>query len=65
MELQKNFMGKFRKKCLRGCEDENLKGVKVAIAEWFRFYNEKRPHLALAYRTPSEFCSKLGLSYGI
>jgi putative transposase len=33
---------------------ENLKGLRLGLAEYFEFYNERRPHQGLGYRTPSE-----------
>jgi putative transposase len=33
---------------------ENLKGLRLGLAKYFEFYNERRPHQGLGYRTPSE-----------
>lgn len=33
---------------------ETLKEVRVGLNEYFKFYNEKRPHQGLGYRTPAE-----------
>lgn len=33
---------------------ENLKEVRVGLKNYFEFYNEKRPHQGLEYRTPAE-----------
>jgi putative transposase len=33
---------------------ENLKEVRIGLKNYFEFYNEKRPHQGLVYRTPSE-----------
>jgi putative transposase len=33
---------------------ENLKGLRLGLAKYFEFYNERRPHQELGYRTPSE-----------
>ena len=37
---------------LRGYD--NLREVKAGLEKYFKFYNEKRPHQGLGYRTPSE-----------
>jgi putative transposase len=33
---------------------ESLKEVRQGLNEYFKFYNERRPHQGLGYRTPSE-----------
>jgi putative transposase len=33
---------------------ENLKDVKRGLKEYFEFYNEKRPHQGIGYKTPAE-----------
>ena len=33
---------------------ETLKDVKQGLTEYFKFYNEQRPHQGLGYRTPAE-----------
>nr|NGX37428.1 hypothetical protein [Chlamydiota bacterium] len=37
---------------LRGYE--SLKDVRQGLKKYFEFYNEKRPHQGLEYRTPAE-----------
>ena len=33
---------------------ESLKEVRQGLKKYFQFYNEKRPHQGLEYRTPAE-----------
>lgn len=33
---------------------ETVSEVKAALAHYFSFYNQRRPHQSLAYRTPDE-----------
>jgi putative transposase len=35
-------------------EYQNVNDVKVGLGNYFKFYNEQRPHQSLAYQTPSE-----------
>lgn len=60
-----SFIGKFRDECLVGYEYENLREAREKISQWFRFYNEQRPHSALGYRTPTEFYKQWRLSNGV
>lgn len=59
-----NFIGKFQKECLD--EDD---GIFKTVAErqaqadrWLNTYHFYRPHQALNYQTPQEFCDTLGLT---
>ena len=63
--FSESFIGKFRDECLAGYEYRNLKEAREKICEWFRFYNEERPHSALGYRTPTEFYREWSLSNGV
>ncbi|GEM_PF-433473 len=48
---------------LKVLEEENRRLKRLlAEKEWFRFYNEERPHSALGYRTPAELYRKWRLS---
>ena len=50
-----SFHGKLRGGCLNREVFGNLLEAKVLVEEWRRHYNEKRPHSALAYKTPRAF----------
>ena len=63
--FSESFIGKFRDECLVGYEYENLREAREKISEWFRFYNEERPHSALGYKTPGEFYKQWRLSNGV
>jgi len=47
--VAESFIGKFRDECLAGYEYKNLKEAKSAIEQWFKFYNEERPHSANSF----------------
>jgi putative transposase len=50
-----SFHDKLRDECLN-CEFfGNLREVRVILESWRVEYNERRPHSALGYRTPSEY----------
>lgn len=50
-----SFDGKFRDECLNEYWFTSLTQAREVIADWLRFYNEERPHSALAWKTPEEF----------
>ena len=50
-----SFNGRFRDECLNANWFENLADARRKIEAWRQEYNERRPHSALAYRTPEEF----------
>jgi len=50
-----SFNGRLRDECLNANWFINLQDARRKIASWHRDYNERRPHSALGYRTPSEF----------
>lgn len=43
---------KYEEMCLRAYQ--NGRDARVGIGDYFRFYNNERPHQALGYRTPGE-----------
>lgn len=58
-----NLIGKLQLECL----DENRTSHSVSelqsqINRWLNDYHFFRPHQALGYQTPSEFCATLGLT---
>ncbi len=60
-----SFNGRFREECLRVSWFRNLFDARRQIAAWRQYYNSKRPHSSLSYRTPEEFAalhSAAGLS---
>lgn len=58
-----NVIGKLQQECLD--EDRSPKTLeerKIQIAEWINDYHFYRPHQALNYQTPQEFCDTLGIT---
>jgi len=53
-----SFNGKFRDECLNEHWFATLAEARVLINEWRQDYNERRPHSALDYLTPSEFAAR-------
>jgi putative transposase len=58
-----NLIGKLQQECL----DEDRRNMTLAergqqITEWLNDYHFFRPHQALNYLTPSEYCATLGLT---
>ncbi len=53
-----SFNSKFRDECLNEHWFATLAEARVLINEWRRDYNERRPHSALDYLTPSEFAAR-------
>jgi putative transposase len=55
-----SFNGRLRDECLNGEIFFGLKDAREKLESWRRDYNQKRPHTALADRTPEEFARVLG-----
>ncbi len=55
-----SFNGRLRDECLNGEIFFNLADAREKLERWRRDYNQKRPHSALADRTPEEFKRSLG-----
>jgi putative transposase len=53
-----SFHGRLRDECLNTSWFWNLFDARRKIAAWQTTYNYKRPHSALAYRTPEEFAQQ-------
>ena len=54
-----SFNGRLRDECLNGEIFFSLTDAREKLERWRRDYNEKRPHTALADRTPEEFARTL------
>ncbi len=55
-----SFNGRLRDECLNGEIFFSLTDTREKLERWRRDYNQKRPHTALADRTPEEFARTLG-----
>lgn len=55
-----SFNGRLREECLNAHWFLSLDAARGKIEAWRTFYNESRPHSALADRTPSVGCSEAG-----
>jgi hypothetical protein len=55
-----SFNGRLRDECLNTEVFSNLTEAREQLECWRRDYNERRPHSALADRTPEEFARTLG-----
>jgi putative transposase len=58
-----NLIGKLQQECLD--EDKTLMTLderKQQIAKWLNDYHFFRPHQALNYQTPAEFCATMGIT---
>jgi putative transposase len=55
-----SFHDKLCDECLNRELFGNLHEARVILESWRVEYNERRPHSALGYRTPSEYCRKPG-----
>ena len=55
-----SFNGRLRDECLNGEVFFNLTDAREKLDRWRRDYNHKRPHSALADRTPQEFAAVNG-----
>jgi putative transposase len=52
-----SFQDKLRDECLNRELFGNLREARVILESWRVEYNERRPHSALGYRTPSEYAA--------
>ena len=57
-----SFNGRFRSECLNTHWFLSLDDAQRKIEAWRQYYNEARPHSALAWATPAEFARQAGLS---
>jgi putative transposase len=55
-----SFNGRLRQECLNEHWFLSLGDARSKIEMWRRFYNEERPHTALAWKTPAEFAREYG-----
>jgi putative transposase len=60
-----SFNGRLRDECLNGEVFFNLADAREKLERWRRDYNEKRPHSALADRTPAEFAETAGPPFAL
>lgn len=58
--LVESFNGRLRQECLNEHWFLSLADARRKIDEWRRFYNEDRPHSAIAWKTPAEFAREHG-----
>lgn len=58
--LVESFDGRFRQECLNEHWFLSLEDPRSRIATWRRFYNEERPHDAMAWKIPAEFAREYG-----
>ena len=58
--LVESFNGRLRQECLNEHWFLSLEDARSKIAAWRHFYNEDRPHSALAWKTPAEFAREYG-----
>ena len=59
-----SFNGKFRDECLNDNWFISLPDARKTIEEWWRDYNEERPHSALENLTPMEFVARCAAAPG-
>ncbi|AZR21599.1 hypothetical protein XvhCFBP2543_14060 [Xanthomonas vasicola] len=55
-----SFNGRLRHECLNAHWFLSLADARNKIEAWRKFYNEQRPHRALAWKTPAEFAREHG-----
>lgn len=60
-----SFNGRLRDECLNGEVFFSLVDARAKLEQWRRDYNEKRPHSALADRTPAEFAAIAGPPFAL
>lgn len=57
-----SFNSRLRDECLNEEIFLDLEDAKKKIEKWRRYYNEKRPHTALDFKTPKQFEEEFGPS---
>ena len=59
-----NLIGKLQQECLDECTDntDNLNELRKEINIWLNDYHFFRPHQALNYLTPQEYCATLNIT---
>ena len=58
--LVESFNGRLRQECLNEHWFLSLADARSKIDAWRNFYNQERPHTALAWKTPAEFAREYG-----
>ncbi|MGV7204000.1 IS3 family transposase [Xanthomonas citri] len=58
--MVESFNGRLRQECLNEHWFLSLSDARSKIEAWRCFYNEERPHSALAWKTPAEFAREHG-----
>ena len=58
--MLESFNGRLRQECLNEHGFLSLADARSKIKAWRRFYNQERPHSALAWKTPVEFAREHG-----
>ena len=58
--MVESFNGRLRQECLNEHWFLSLADARSKIEAWRKFYNEERPHSALAWKTPAEFAREHG-----
>ena len=61
--IAESWVGKTRREALAGFEPSSLRELEKELLNWMGFYNERRLHSSLGYRTPREAWEE-GLEYG-
>jgi len=60
-----SFNGRFRAECLNAHWFLSLADAQLKIEAWRQYYNEARPHSALAWSTPAEYARRTCLSAAV
>ena len=60
-----SFNGRFRAECLNAHWFLSLADAQSKIEAWRQYYNEARPHSALAWSTPAEYARRTCLSAAV
>ena len=59
-----NFIGKYQKECLNESENRTytVRERQEEADKWLNDWHFYRPHQALNYLTPSEYCATIGIT---